>query len=143
MTKMVNVIWKEEMLLIGNNERGQSITLEAPEKAGGQGRGFIPSELLLVALGGCTSMDVLSLLKKYGASITSLQVELSGTKRREHPKAFADITAVYKLEGDITPEQALRALNSSYKKYSVVANSLCATVKYQVLLNGREVVTDS
>ncbi|MBS4032201.1 MAG: OsmC family protein [Clostridiales bacterium] len=125
--------------LEGHASSGHSVSLDAGATVGGQGKGFMPSELLLTALGGCTSMDILSLLRKFGAPPTSFEVELEGIKRETHPKSFTNITAVYRIEGETSAEQALKAVRSSYEKYSVVANSLRAAIEYKIILNGVEI----
>lgn len=135
----VRVTWQEGLHLKGDAPSGYSLPLDGGTAAGGQGRGFLPSELLLTALGGCTTMDIVSLLKKFHAPFTSCQVELAGQKHENHPKAFKTITAIYRIDGEITPEQAWKAVNSSYQKYSVVANSLCVAVDYQLILNGAKI----
>lgn len=138
--KSVNVKWIDGLHLKGQSPSGHSVSLDAGAAVGGQGQGFLPSELLLTALGGCTTMDILSLLRKFGAPPTSFEVELEGMKRETHPKSFTNITAVYRIEGEASGEQALKAVKSSYEKYSVVANSLRATIEYKIILNGVEIV---
>lgn len=136
---IVTLKWQEGLYLQAQNVAGLTVPVETSPKLGGKGRGFLPSELLLSALGGCTAMDILSLLEKFNARPVSFSVELDGTKRTEHPKAFETMTAVYRLEGDITPEQAWKAVSSSYEKYSVVANTLKTAVDYRIILNGMAV----
>ncbi|MDW7650779.1 MAG: OsmC family protein [Bacillota bacterium] len=135
----VHLKWHDGMFLEADAPSGYTVTLDGSAKAGGQGRGFLPSELLLTALGGCTSMDILSLLAKFHASPVSFDVELSGTRKEVRPKSFASITAVYRINGEIDPQQALKAVQSSFEKYSVVANSLNAELHYRVVVNGREI----
>lgn len=139
MIKPVKVKWVDGLHLEGHAPSGHSVSLDAGAAVGGQGQGFLPSELLLTALGGCTSMDILSLLRKFGAPPTSFEVELEGIKRETHPKSFTTITAVYRIEGEASEEQALKAVRSSYEKYSVVANSLRAAIEYRIILNGVEI----
>ena len=133
----IKVQWIEGLYVKGISSSGHRVPLEG---ATGDNRGFLPSEMLLVALGSCTTMDIVSLLKKFNTELRSFHVELAGEKNSEHPKSFRDITAIYHLTGDITPEQAWKAVSSSYNKFSVVANSLRVDVQYRILLNGQEVI---
>ncbi|MCW3489610.1 OsmC family protein [Dethiobacter alkaliphilus] len=132
----VKVKWQNDLYFQGVSASGQTVQLEG---ATGTGQGVRPSEMLLLALGGCTGMDIVSLLQKFEARLDHFQVELGGEKHSQHPKSFRTITAVYHISGDVTPQQAWKAVSSSYNKYSVIANSLQANVEYRVLLNGEEI----
>lgn len=137
----VTLQWQEGLFFEGRSGSGHSVLLEAGVAVGGQGRGILPGEMLLMALGGCTAMDIVSLLRKFKTPPHSLSVELSGDKRTEHPKSFEKITAIYHIEGEIPADLAWKAVDSSYKKYSVVANSLRAEIIYRVILNQEEIRT--
>ncbi len=100
-----------------------------------------PMELMLVALGGCTAMDVDSILTKmrYGFS---LAVEVRGRRRREHPRVYTDIEILYRIDGDVPERAAQRAVSLSLNRYcsasAMLSNS--ARISYRVLLNGKEVL---
>lgn len=134
----VTLKWQDGLFFEGYSDAGHAVLLEASAAVGGKGRGILPGEMLLMALGGCTAMDIVSLLQKFKTPPLSLSVELSGNKRAEHPKSFETITAIYRIEGEISAEQAWKAVDSSYKKYSVVANSLRSHIIYRVILNNEE-----
>jgi len=136
----VTLKWQEGLYFEAYSSSGHSVLLEASPAVGGKGRGMLPGEMLLMALGGCTAMDIVSLLQKFKAPPLSLSIELSGNKRTEHPKSFETITAIYRIEGEISAEQAWKAVDSSYKKYSVVANSLRSQIIYRVILNNEELM---
>jgi putative redox protein len=131
--------WQEDLFFVGNTPSGHTVNLEASPVAGGKGRGAMPGEMLMLALGGCTSMDIVSLLKKFNAPPDRFRIELTGERENEHPKYFCCITVIYHLEGQISPEQAWKAVRSSYNKYSVVANSLRSKIDYRVIVNNTEV----
>ncbi|MBS3983891.1 MAG: OsmC family protein [Dethiobacter sp.] len=136
----VSLKWQEGLYFEGHSGSGHAVLLEAGAAVGGQGRGVLPGEMLLMALGGCTAMDIVSLLQKFKTPPLSLSVELTGSKRAEHPKSFETITAIYRIEGQISADLAWKAVNSSYKKYSVVANSLRSQIIYRVILNNEELL---
>lgn len=97
-----------------------------------------PMELVLMAISGCSSIDIVHILKKQNLEIEDLQVETLGTRRETEPKVFTEINLLVKLKGKIPPKKALRAAQLSFEKYCSVSKMLDQTVeiKYQVELNG-------
>jgi putative redox protein len=105
-------------------------------------KGAGPMELLLMAVGGCNAIDILYVLKKQRQTVTSYKVEVEGTRtevRRARP--FESIHVTIYLEGDITPEKALRAASLSFENYCSVSITLENSVKitYDVVLNGTKI----
>jgi putative redox protein len=85
------------------------------------GTGLKPSELLLVALGGCTGVDVVSILKKGRQNLTGLEIELTGEQDPEPPWTFRKIHLEYKLTGrGLSREAVERAIRLSEEKYCSV-----------------------
>lgn len=97
-----------------------------------------PMELVLMAISGCSSIDIVHILKKQNLEIEDLQVETLGTRRETEPKVFTEINLLVKLKGEIPPKKALRAAQLSFEKYCSVSKMLDQTVNinYQVELNG-------
>ena len=88
-----------------------------------------PMELLLMALGGCTAVDVVSILKKKRERVTGYRVEVRGTRRDEHPRAFTRIEVRHVVTGHNLSERAVaQAVELSETKYCSVA----ATLQYFV-----------
>ena len=84
-----------------------------------------PMELLLVALGGCTAVDVVSILRKKRERVTGYHVEVRGTRRDEHPRAFTRIEVRHVLRGHSLSERAVaQAVELSETKYCSVAATL-------------------
>ena len=84
-----------------------------------------PMELLLVALGGCTAVDVVSILRKKRERVTGYRVEVRGTRRDEHPRAFTRIEVRHVLRGHGLSERAVsQAVSLSEEKYCSVAATL-------------------
>jgi len=97
---------------------GHHIKLDAAEHAGGQNAGFRPMELLLVGLGGCTGMDVISILRKKRQKVTSYEVHVSGIRAEDHPMVFVEITVEHVITGHhIQPEAVERAIQLSKERY--------------------------
>ena len=97
---------------------GHHVTLDAAEHGGGQNAGFRPMELLLVGLGGCTGMDVISILRKKRQQVTGYEVHVSGIRAEDHPMVFVEITVEHIVTGhQIQPEAVARAIQLSEQRY--------------------------
>jgi putative redox protein len=89
-----------------------------------------PLELLLVALGGCTGADVISVLVKKRERVTAYQIEVHGERREEHPKSFKRMEVKHILRGrGITEASVKQAIELSTTKYCSVAATLRPTVE--------------
>ncbi len=99
--------------------------LDAAPGVGGEERGPRPLELLLVALGGCTGMDVISILRKKQQQVTGYEIVVSGEPATEHPKKYTAIKVEHIVRGkDISPEAVARAIELSEEKYCTVSAML-------------------
>ncbi len=97
---------------------GHRVTLDASEHGGGKGAGFVPMEMLLVGLAGCTAMDVISILRKKRQDVTSYEVYVHGVRAEDHPTVFTEITVEHRVTGrHINPEAVRRAVELSETKY--------------------------
>lgn len=84
-----------------------------------------PMELLLIALGSCTAVDVISILKKKRQQVTDYRVEVSGARREEHPHSYTRLDVKHFVRGHAVSEQAVaRAIELSDTKYCSVAATL-------------------
>ena len=84
-----------------------------------------PMELLLIALGSCTAVDVISILKKKRQQVTDYRVEVSGERREEHPHRYTRLDVKHSVRGHAVSEQAVaRAIELSDTKYCSVAATL-------------------
>ena len=107
------------------NERGHIVDIDNRSEFGGDDLGASPMELILMAVGGCSSIDVISILKKQRQEITSFKVEVEGERVQiEEAKPFKEITVVFLLEGKIDSEKAIRAVELSFDKYCSVSKTL-------------------
>lgn len=104
--------------------------LDGPETMGGSDAGPRPKELLLMALGGCTASDVISILKKKRAPVEGFEVRLTGHTQEEHPKVFTDIHIEYVVYGhEINPKEVERAIELSSTQYCSMTAMLRSCVK--------------
>ncbi|MBF8249302.1 MAG: OsmC/Ohr family protein [Bacteroidetes bacterium] len=85
----------EGIAFVGKSDSNHWVTLDGPMSVGGSDAGSRPKELLLMALGGCTGSDVVSILKKKRVSFDRIEIELEGNVRDEHPQVFTDIHIGY------------------------------------------------
>lgn len=106
------------------------VLMDGPESFGGSNAAPRPKELLLFALGGCTSSDVIPILKKKRVPVEGYEVRLTGNVREEHPQVFTDIHMEYVFYGDnINPADIERAIELSTTKYCSVTAMLRDSVK--------------
>jgi putative redox protein len=106
------------------------VMMDGRDSSGGEGAASTPKELLLMALGGCTSMDVIPILKKARANVEGLEVMVTGNAREEHPQVFTDIHIEYVFYGDgIADDDVRRAIELSTTKYCSVSAMLRESVK--------------
>jgi putative redox protein len=99
-----------------------------------------PMELLLLALGGCTGVDVISILKKKRQQVTDYRIEVSGERREEFPKRFTKLMVKHIVRGHNVTEQAVaRAIELSETKYCSVAATLRPGVE---IVTSYEIIED-
>lgn len=120
------VQWLGEELFLGTSESGHTMVLDA------NGGSLAPSPLesVLISLGGCSSVDVVSILQKARQNISACKVEISGTRVDTVPKLFSDIHLRFVITGkDIKESHVERAVGLSADKYCSVALMLSGNVK--------------
>ena len=89
----------EGMQFVADFGSGHAIVMDGPADFGGHDTGPRPMELLLAGLGGCTGMDVASILRKKRQPFTGLKVDIVGTKAEEHPSRYTKIVVNYEVRG--------------------------------------------
>jgi putative redox protein len=105
------------------------VMMDGRDSSGGEGAASTPKELLLMALGGCTSMDVIPILKKMRVEFEAFEVHLTGNARDEHPQVFNDIHIEFVFHGDAIAEADVqRAIELSTTKYCSVSAMLSDSV---------------
>jgi putative redox protein len=120
-TEVVSTKWLENMSF-ESEINGHKIIIDAKEEVGGQDRGPRPKTFMLAALGGCTSMDVVSILKKMRIELKSLNVIVEGELSEEHPKRFLKMHVIYEVEGDNLPmDKIQKAVSLSEDQYCGVS----------------------
>jgi putative redox protein len=122
MTKQkIQINWLENMAFEAD-VNGHKILLDAAEESGGQNRGTRPKPLMLVALAGCTGMDVVSILKKMRVELEGFNVSVEGDLTGEHPKQFTKMHVVYEFKGkDLPIDKLEKAVSLSEERYCGVS----------------------
>lgn len=131
----VNVHWTGEMQFVGESvDTGHSLVMDADPEHGGRNTGFRPIHLLLVALGGCTGMDVISIMKKKRQEVTGLTINIGGERRViEDPLVYTRISVEYVFKGNkISEAAAERAVKLSEEKYCSVMATLRPLAKIDI-----------
>ena len=132
--KSSTVVLRDDMIFAGHSSNGYTVPLDAAIKAvGGHNAGISPMELMLTALGGCTGMDVISILRKKKQEVTAFEIQVEGVRADEHPRVYTEIWVKFVVEGnDIDPKAVERAIELSRDKYCGAAATLrqTATMHY-------------
>lgn len=112
------VTLKEGMAFEATATSGHKVMLDSSEDVGGHNLGFLPMELLAMGLGGCTSMDVISILRKMQQQVTEYRVEVEGVRSDQHPKVYTDLTVEHVVKGkNIAESSVRRAVELSATRY--------------------------
>ncbi len=133
----VELSWSDKMLFHAHaNEHRVSVDARAPL---GANQGMMPKELLLSALGSCTAMDVVALLKKHKQTLDRFSVSVEAPlSEGGYPKQFTRADLVFDVEGAIDPAVLLDSVRASQTKFCGVSAMLSRVfpIAYSVRLNG-------
>jgi putative redox protein len=115
--------WETGLRFAAHTGSGHPVTLDSPSSAQPAGGG--PMELMLVAIAGCTAMDVVSILTRMREQLSSLTVDITGDRAEHHPKRYTAIAIAYRLRGTgLSREKAERAVQLSHTTYCSAIASL-------------------
>jgi len=121
MKSEVNIKWQGNMSF-ETEVSGHKLTIDAGPESGGENKGPRPKPFVLLALAGCTGMDVLNILKKMRVKFDSLEIKVEGELTEEHPKTFVGMKVVFEFKGDNLPLKKIEtAVNLSSTKYCGVS----------------------
>lgn len=119
------VTYVKGMQFIGEADSGHAVVMDGPPGAGEKDTGLRPMELLLVGIGGCSGMDVVSILKKKKQTITGFEINVNGQKAESYPQKFTEIDIEFIVKGkNISEEAVKRAVQLSMEKYCSVKATL-------------------
>lgn len=110
--------WVEEATFVGESGSGHAVVMDGPPEMGGRDLGVRPMEMMLLGLGGCTSFDVVHILKKSRQDVSSCVAEIEAERAESEPKVFTRIHIHFKVSGDGLAEKHVeRAVSLSAEKY--------------------------
>ncbi len=139
---MITVELSREQLQYGfvaTDASNHSIKIDTSPETGGKNFGSRPMQLLLMALAGCSAIDVISILNKQRQTLTDYKMKVHGEREQGiEPSLWKNITVEFHLSGDVDAAKAQRAADLSIEKYCSVAATLRAagaTINWKVIVN--------
>lgn len=138
----VNLKKKDSFHFEARNEEGNIVNLDASAEMGGRGNGARPMQLVLMALGGCSGIDIVNILKKQKQDIEDLQIFAEGEREEgKIPSVYKKIHILFSLNGNMDKEKVKRAVSLSVEKYCSVKAMLdkTAEIKYSITLNNEKI----
>jgi putative redox protein len=122
------LIWEKELIFHGRTQRGEEIDYDAEFQWG-----CSPTETLLLSIGGCLAIDVVSFLQKMRCEITQFRMDLSGERKLNPPQYYKSVELVMHISGEqLTPKKIDRAISLSQEKYCSVYHSLRPDIEVKV-----------
>jgi putative redox protein len=109
----------------GKDASGHTVKMDSSPETGGKNFGIRPMQMLLMGLGGCSGIDIVSILKKQKQTVDGLRILIDGERETgKDPTRWKYIKIIFELKGSIEPEKAQRACALSIEKYCSVADTL-------------------
>lgn len=128
-----------DFLMEATDSSGNKVLMDAGPSIGGKGKGASPMQMLLMALGGCSAIDIILILKKQRQEVDDLQISVEGEREdvKDGAALFEKIEVKFMLKGKIDKDKAERAVQLSMDKYCSVAKTLekSASITYTVTVN--------
>lgn len=126
--------------MLGQDEAGNEIRLSLPESAGGDASGFRAMQLMIVSLGACASVDVLTILKKQRQQVDDLRIEIDAERYHQPlPAPWQKAHLVFTFYGKVDPQKAEKAVEMSIRKYCSASETLRlagATITWEIKTEG-------
>ena len=117
---------------------GHTVKIDTSPETGGENFGVRPMQLLLMGLGGCSGIDILSILKKQRQNVTDFRMRIEGDREPgKDPSLWKNVSLVFELKGDIDRDKAEKAVSLSMEKYCSVSETLKragATLNWKVVI---------
>ena len=143
MALMTIALTEPDFGLTATDIMNHSMQIDIPVDQGGKGNGFRPMQILLAALGSCSAMDIVSILKKQRQELDALTISIDGEREKgKEPSVWETLDMQFTMNGQLDPAKACRAAELSVNKYCSVAETLRragATITWNVIVNGNPV----
>jgi putative redox protein len=112
------------------NEQGNTVHIDASPDIGGTNQGMRPMQLLLAAMGGCSSIDIINILKKQRQDLKDIKITVTGEREKDAiPSLFTEVHAHFRLFGDLDHDKVQKAVSLGVEKYCSVAKTLEAKAR--------------
>lgn len=122
--------WLDHMSFVAESGSGHTVVMDGSPDHGGRNLASRPMEMVLMGLGGCTSFDVVSMLKKARQDVNHVEVNITAERADAIPAVFTKIHIEFVIDGvDVSDKQIERAVTLSAEKYCSVSKMLEATVE--------------
>lgn len=122
----VKVDWSQALQFVGHSSKGHQVLMDGNSGTAGSS----PMELVLMAIGGCSSVDIVSDLQQANQAVQTCSVDVKAQRAESAPRVFTQIDLVYTLTGqDIDANEVAKAINASMDKYCSVAKMLESTAQ--------------
>jgi putative redox protein len=129
MARDVRVSLTQKLQFVARTGSGHELLMDTSSATGGENAGPRPTEVQLAALGACTAMSVLSILRKMRMDVRAYDVDVHGEQAAEHPQAFTAITLSHRISGrDLREDDVRRAIELTVERYCPISTMLSATV---------------
>jgi putative redox protein len=107
------------------NENGNAVHLDASPDIGGTNQGMRPMQMLLAAMGGCSAIDIINILKKQRQDLKDLKITVTGEREKDAtPSLYTEVHAHFRFFGDVDADKVEKAINLSIEKYCSVSRTL-------------------
>jgi putative redox protein len=140
-TMKARIKWVEEATFLGESGSGHAVVMDGPPESGGRDLGIRPMEMLLIGMGGCTSFDVVMILKRARQAVTDCVVEVSAERADDVPRVFTAIHVHFIITGEnLSEKQVARAVQLSAEKYCsasiMLGKAADITHDYEIVQSG-------
>ncbi len=140
----VTIRHSHQFTFLAKGKSSHWVPMDTSAESGGDGGASSPKELLLFALGGCTGMDVASILRKRRLDVRSFSIDIDADEVDDTPKVFTEVRLVYRVDGvDVPAEDVERAIHLSLEKYCSVSAMLrkAFPIRWTAVLDGKEIAS--
>src|SRR6187399_2610181 len=118
MPTTAKISWVDGALFVAESGSGHTLTMDGAPDVGGRNLASRPMEVLLMGMGGCTAIDVVSMLKKQRQDITGVEVAMTAERAADFPKVYVDVRLTYTVRGrKLNKALVERAVSLSDEKY--------------------------
>jgi putative redox protein len=126
----ISMGWDGGLKFGGISQFGREISVDSVRKVGGNEDGYMPMELVLFALAGCTGIDVICIAKKMRQEVNKLKINIRAEQRDEHPRSFTKAHIEYIFTGkNLEPGKVEKMISLSEDRYCSVSASMSGNVE--------------